>query len=47
MNDEKKVLGRVIVKDAGFVNVKDRTTYEIAKMYFRILGQLMRERKKE
>lgn len=30
------VLGRVTVKDAGYTDVKDRTTYEIAKEYPKI-----------
>ena len=33
------VLGRVIVKDAGFIDVKDKTTYQIAKAYLKIFAE--------
>ena len=33
------VLGRVTVKDAGFIDVKDKTTYEIAKAYLKLFAE--------
>lgn len=33
------VLGRVTVKDAGYIDVKDTTTYEIAKAYLKIFAE--------
>jgi hypothetical protein len=33
------VLGRVTVKDVGYIDVKDKTTYEIAKAYLRIFAE--------
>ena len=32
------VLGRVIVKDAGYIDIKDKTTYEIAKAYLKLFA---------
>ena len=33
------VLGRVIVKDAGYIDVKDETTYEIARAYLKLFAK--------
>lgn len=32
-------LGRVTVKDAGFIDVKDKATYEIAKAYLKLFAE--------
>ena len=33
------VLGRVTVKDGGFIDVKDKATYEIAKAYLKLFAE--------
>ena len=33
------VLGRITVKGAGHINVKDKTTYEIARPYLKIFAE--------
>lgn len=32
------VLGRVVVEGAGYIDVKDKTTYEIAKVYLKLFA---------
>lgn len=36
------VLGRVTVKDAGFIDVKDKATYEIAKAYLKLFAERLK-----
>lgn len=36
------VLGRVIVKDAGYIDIKDKTTYEIAKAYLKLFADKLK-----
>ncbi len=33
------VLGRITVKDAGYIDIKDKTTYEIAKAYLKLFAE--------
>lgn len=33
------VIGRITMKDAGYIDIKDKTTYEIAKVYLRIFAE--------
>lgn len=33
------VIGRVVLKDAGYVDVKDKSTYELAKAYLKIFAE--------
>jgi hypothetical protein len=41
------VLGRVSVKDAGFIDVKDKTTYEIAKAYLKLVAEKLGIKEKD
>jgi hypothetical protein len=41
------VLGRVTVKDAGFIDVKDKSTYEIAKAYLRLFADKLGIKEKD
>ncbi len=40
-------LGRVSVKDAGFIDVKDKATYEIAKAYLRLFAEKLGIKEKD
>jgi len=42
LSTSEDVLGRVVVKDAGYIDVKDKTTYEIAKAYLKIFAEKLR-----
>ena len=33
------VIGRITMRDAGYIDIKDKTTYEIAKVYLRIFAE--------
>jgi hypothetical protein len=41
------VIGRVTVKDAGFIDVKDKTTYEIAKAYLKLFAEKLGIKEKD
>jgi hypothetical protein len=36
---QEDVVGRVVLKDAGYVDVKDKYTYELAKVYLKIFAE--------
>lgn len=33
------VIGRIIVKDVGYIDVKDKDTFKIAKMYLKFIAK--------
>ena len=33
------VIGRIIVKDVGYIDVKDKDTFKIAKMYLKFIAR--------
>ena len=39
--EQPEAVGRVVMKDAGYIDVKDEATFKIAQAYLRVFAEIL------